>query len=298
MHRLAQETGLIAAIDRRLHLLKFHLPYHESDHVLNLAINASCDGTCLQDIELRRNDECFLDALGADAIPDPTTAGDFCRRFRVEDVRALMDAIDQARLAVWRRQDRAFFKEAVIDMDGTLVVTTGECKQGMDISYKGTWGYHPLLATLANTGEVLSLVNRSGNRPSEEGAAAEADRAIALCRRGGFGRVRLRGDTAFSQTEHLDRWDKSGVLFQFGYKETPNLPEIVEDLRESAWKKLHRPRPTRHAAQHVHGPNGSSGRSFDAVSICIFSCRARRWRSSTTSPPSASSPTHGCGLHC
>ena len=241
MHRLAKETGLIAAIDRRLHLLKFHLPYHESDHVLNLAINALCDGTCLQDIELRRNDECFLDALGADAIPDPTTAGDFCRRFTADDVRALMDAIDQARLAVWRRQDKAFFKEAVIDMDGTLVVTNGECKQGMDISYKGTWGYHPLLVTLANTGEVLSLVNRSGNRPSEEGAAAEADRAIALCRRGGFRRVRLRGDTAFSQTEHLDRWDKNRVQFQFGYKETPNLQKIVESLPESAWTKLHRP---------------------------------------------------------
>jgi hypothetical protein len=208
MHRLAAETGLVDAIDRRLHLLKMHVPYHESDHVLNLAFNALCGGTCLQDIELRRNDEWFLDAIGADAIPDPTTAGDFCRRFEETDIRTLMGAIDEARLNVWRRRSSDnpndnFFDEAVIDMGGTFVITTGECKQGMDISYKGAWGCHPLLVTLANTGEVLSIVNRSGNRPSEEGAAAEADRAIALCRRGGFGVIRLRGDTAFSQTEYL-----------------------------------------------------------------------------------------------
>jgi hypothetical protein len=75
IHLLARRLGLIDAIDRHLHLLKIHLPYHESDHVLNLAYNALCEGTCLQDLELRRHDEVFLDALGARRIPDPTTAG-------------------------------------------------------------------------------------------------------------------------------------------------------------------------------------------------------------------------------
>ena len=93
--------------------------------MLNFAINALCDGDCLEDMELRRNDAGFLDALGADAIPDPTTAGDFCRRFEADDVRSLLDAIDEARIEVWRRQPRAFFREAIIDMDGTLVITTG-----------------------------------------------------------------------------------------------------------------------------------------------------------------------------
>ncbi|MEK7717491.1 MAG: IS1380 family transposase [Pseudomonadota bacterium] len=239
--RLAREVGLVDAIDRRLGLLAVHLPYHESDHVLNFAINPLCGGDCMQDMELRRNDACFLDALGAEAIPDPTTAGDFCRRFEVGDVRSLMDAIDDARIEVWRRQPGKFFREAIIDMDSTFAITTGECKEGMDISYKGEWGYHPLLLTLANTGELLSLVNRSGNRPSEEGAAAEADRAIALCRRGGFRRVRLRGDTAFSQTTQLDRWDSDGVLFQFGFDKVPNLVGLADDIAEQAWKKLVRP---------------------------------------------------------
>lgn len=247
---LAQRLGLTDAIDRRLQLLKFHLPYHESDHVLNFALNALCGGTCLEDMELRRNDENYLNAVGADAIPDPTTAGDFCRRFHEGDIDDLTHAIDDARVNAWRGMDESFFKEAVIDMDGTLVETTGQCKEGMDISHKGIWGYHPLLISLANTGEVMSIFNRSGNRPSDEGAAEYADRAIAVCRRGGFKKVRLRGDTAFSQTEYLDGWDTDGVKFQFGYMAAPNLVEMAENLNETAWKKLNR----RDAYQRIGPP--------------------------------------------
>src|SRR4051794_11362375 len=234
IHTLARQLGLIAAIDDRLHLLKLHLPYHESDHVLNLAYNALCDGTCLQDIELRRNDEVFLDALGARRIPDPTTAGDFCRRFKPADVRTLLDIFNDIRTKAWAEQSDAFFAQARIDADGTLVDTTGECKQGMDIAYNGTWGYHPLVVSLANTGEILSLLNRSGNRPSHEGAAAEIDRAIRVCRAGGFRQVLVRGDTDFTQTKHLDRWDGDNVQFIFGVNVTPNLHILADDLPAGA----------------------------------------------------------------
>ena len=97
----------------------------------------------MQDIELRRNDEVFLDAIGVASIPDPTTAGDFCRRFAQNDVIELMHAVNEARVNVWKQQDDSFLEEAVIDADGTFVITTGECKVGMDITCKGEWGYHP-----------------------------------------------------------------------------------------------------------------------------------------------------------
>ena len=95
LHALARQVGLIDAIDRRLHLLPFPFPYRESDHVLTFAYNALCDGTCLQDLELRRHDEVFLDALGARRIPDPTTAGDFCHRFDEASIRHLQDAVHE-----------------------------------------------------------------------------------------------------------------------------------------------------------------------------------------------------------
>lgn len=242
LHQLAHCLGLPETIDARLGLLKMHLPYHESDHVLNLAYNALCGARCLDDLELRRQDEAYLDALGARRVPDPTTAGDFCRRFDESAIRALLEAFHDVRKKVWARQPAEFFAQAIVDMDGVVVETGGECKQGIDLSYNKKWGYHPLIVSLANTSEVLSLVNRPGNRPSHEGAAAEVDRLLPVLFDGGFQRVLLRGDTDFSQTRHLDRWDADGrVTFIFGLDVQPALHVEADFLPETAWKPLQRP---------------------------------------------------------
>jgi hypothetical protein len=84
------------------------------------------------------------------------------------------------------------------------------------------------------------LVNRSGNRPSHEHAAMYLNQAALWCRKAGFRKIRLRGDTDFTQTEHLDAWDADGVSFVFGIDGMPNLYEMVENLPKSAWKRLQR----------------------------------------------------------
>src|SRR5688572_1331661 len=161
VHRFVKRIGLAASIDRSLHVFKKHCPYHESDHVLNLAYNAMCGGFALQDIESRRNDEHYLDSIGAERIPDPTTAGDFCRRMSASSIQALQEAIDVIRVKIWSGQSKSFKRLATIDMDSTIVETSGRCKGGMDLSYKNKWGYHPLVFTLAETGEILRITNRS-----------------------------------------------------------------------------------------------------------------------------------------
>jgi hypothetical protein len=274
MHRLARQVGLIEEIDRRVEVLKVHLPYHESDHVLNIAYNTLSGGTCLEDIELRRNNEVYLDALGAQRIPDPTTEGDFCRRFReVSDIEELLEAINAARLRVWARQREEFFEEAKIDADGTLAPTSGECKEGMDISYKGTWGYHPLVVSLANTGEPLYLVNREGNRPSHEGASRRLDQALDLCRRAGFRKVTFRGDTDFTQTRELDRWDQEGVRFVFGCDPRSNVVATADSLPGGAWKRLARPPRYEVRTEERHRPKNVKEarvieREFKNIRLC------------------------------
>lgn len=261
-HQLVRQSGLIQRIDEKVKLLKFHVPYHESDHVLNIAYNSLCGGRTVQDIEIRRNDPAYLDALGAESIPDPTTSGDFCRRFGEKDIFAMMDAVNETRVAVWKRQPGAFFERtAKIDADGTLVSTLGECKQGMDISYKGVWGYHPLVVSLANTSEPLFIVNRSGNRPSHEGCAPIFDRSIELCREAGFTSILLRGDTDFSLTVNFDRWNDDGVKFIFGYDAKPVLVEYVDDLPEVEYVELVR----RAEAQYSGTPRARPENIKDAI---------------------------------
>ncbi|MCP4151317.1 MAG: IS1380 family transposase, partial [bacterium] len=180
VHTMNKNIGLAQAIDDNLGILKRHLPYFDSDHILNMTYNVLVGGQCLNDIEKLRNDEGYLDALGAEIIPDPTTEGDYLRRFDTNDISALMDIINDVRKTVWEKQPPSFSERATINCDGTIVPTEGECKEGMDISYKGVWGYAPLLISLAETREPLFFVNRSGNAPSHLGSAEWIDKSLDL----------------------------------------------------------------------------------------------------------------------
>jgi hypothetical protein len=237
--QVVDHLGLAAAIDSGLDLLQAHRPYHESDHVLNIAYNTCCGGRHLDDIEARRNDRVFSDALGVASLPDPTTAGDFCRRFEPKDIWILQEAINTARLRAWAAQGPDFVAgTARIDVDATIVSTTGECKEGMDISYKGDWGYSALVVSLANTSEPLYLDLHGANRPSHEGAPEALDKAIALCRKAGFEDILLRGDTDYSMTTRLDRWNADGIRFVFGYDAMTPLVFRAGAIEETEYHAL------------------------------------------------------------
>ena len=242
IHEMVRRLGLPELINRRLHLLKAHLPYFESDHILNLAFNVLAGGRRLEDLETLRDDEAFMDQLGAERIPDPTTAGDFLRRFAAKDVILLMDVVNDVREAVWQKKaadDPPFYDEAIIEVDGTIAETLGECKGGMEMSYKGIWGYAPLVITLANTREPLYIINRPGNTPSSTDAAQWIDRSIERVAKR-FKKVTLRGDTDFSLTRYLDGWAEK-VEFVLGYDACPNLVAAAEGLENKAWSRLERP---------------------------------------------------------
>src|SRR5437879_7858100 len=239
MHLMVQRLGLVEDMNRNLKLLKIHLPYHESDHVLNITYNILAGGVRLEDIEQRRQDENFLNGLDAQRIPDPTTAGDFTRRFDETDILKLQECFNRSRQAVWKVQPEGFLKEAYIDVDGTIAQTYGECKEGIGLSYKGIWGYAPLVVSLANTREVLYLVNRPGNVASHSESVAWIDRAIGLVSQVAE-RVTVRGDTDFTHTAQLDRWNEQGVRFILGFDANPKLVALAEGLGASAWQRLER----------------------------------------------------------
>ena len=118
---LMSRLGVAKRIDESIGLLKMHSPYHESDHVLSLVYNFLSGGETLLDLERLQSDEALRRLLGAQSIPDPTTAGDFLVRFH--DF-----AIEVFRGVCADLQDHAFSlldgerkKVATIDSDSTIL---------------------------------------------------------------------------------------------------------------------------------------------------------------------------------
>lgn len=239
---MAHAIGLIDAINTSVPVLKRQLPYTEADHVMTLALSTLANGTCLDDVRLLRNDDTLLDMLDAKRLPDATTVGDFTRRFTTtEDVTNLMDAINSVRPAIWKRRLTAQQRTvAYLDVDGTIAETCGRCREGMDIAFNGVWGYHPLITSLANTMEPLYLVNRPGNRPSDDGAVAWVNRSIDLVEQA-FDAVCIRGDTAFYRmSSEFDSWDDRGVGFIIGVRIQAPLEARFDALDAGAWQRFER----------------------------------------------------------
>ena len=243
--KLIKKTGLPEMINKNFDLLKRHKPYFESDHILNIAYNIICGGICLEDLELLRNNVSYMDALGAKRIPDPTTAGDFLRRFKEDDIRKLMDVFNEANTIVWENTlDEQSRRACILDVDGKIQSTYGECKEGMDMSYTGEWGFSTLAITEATTGAHLHVVNRSGNALSQEGADEWIDKSIETVKKT-FDSVYLRGDSAFSLTWKLDEWNDQKVKFIFGYDAFSNLVKKADLLGKSEWKPFSKPKKKR-----------------------------------------------------
>lgn len=236
-HLLTKKLRLDEEIDKVLHLLQFHLPFHESDHVLTHAYNLFVGGRCIEDIQNLQHSTAVKNLLGALRIPDPSTAGDFLRRFDHGALDALQEAIDAARLKVWKRMPRRLRRTATIDIDSHVKEVYGDCKQGADFSYNKKWSYHPLVVTLAETGECLRLVNRSGNVASAQGAE-EALAEVLEMTCGTFQRVYLRGDSKFCQRKivKLCVGEKHPVRFALVKEESPNVRAIAESLPQAAWE--------------------------------------------------------------
>ena len=234
--RVAQE------IDERVHVLKLHRPFHESDHVLAQALNLYVGGECLEDQAALQHDEGVLRMLGACRLPDPTTAGDFLRRFderrnpgALLGLRAATDAVQDAvwgKLAGKRKKKRDL---AVVDLDGHTKMLYGVQKEGADFDHKGRWSYNVLLASLAGTGECLAVRNRPGNLRSSNGAAALLEETLPGVKRR-FADVLVRADSDFDRRDVREACEAEGAFFAFVAREASNRLSWAEGIPESAWK--------------------------------------------------------------
>jgi len=238
---VVRQLGVDRALDQALDLLQSHRPFTESDHVLTHVYNLFVGGTCIEDIGHLQASEPVRRMLGAVRIPDPTTAGDFLRRFDAESVDALDRAIDVGQEGVWRRcYGRKKADRAIVDLDSHVQPVYGDQKEGADFSYQGSLAYHPLVISVAETQECLRLINRPGNTPSAEAAERHLEELFPwLLRR--FRRVVVRGDAAFCNQKIFDACEACGQSFAVVSPAQRNFEALAEALPESAWKAYRGP---------------------------------------------------------
>ena len=219
--QFVRRFGVAKRLDESLMLFKRHAPYHESDHVLALAYRLYADGTCLEDQSALQGSEAVRRLVGACRIPDPTTAGDFLRRFKTApDVEQLAAVIDEVQEAVWSklsrkaRRRRKKHEFALVDLDGHVKPLYG-VQKGADFSYDGRWSYEPLVVSLGGSGECLKVVNQPGSaRPSDAAAAALKDVLPRV--RHHFRNALVRGDTDFDRSDVFNAAIAEGTYFAIG----------------------------------------------------------------------------------
>jgi hypothetical protein len=229
-------------LDDALVLFKRHAPYHESDHVLALAYTLYADGTCLEDQAALQGSEAVRRLVGACRIPDPTTAGDFLRRFTIaQNVEHLSGAIDEVQEAVWSklprnvRRRRKKHELALVDLDGHIKPLYGVQKEGADFSYNGRWSYQPLVVSLGGSGECLKVVNQPGNcRPSD--AAAKALQEVLPLIQRHFRNAIVRGDTDFDRSDVFNEAIDAGAYFAIGGRLYQNRAALAQAIAEESWK--------------------------------------------------------------
>jgi len=137
---------------------------------------------------------------------------------------------------VWKKMPRRFRRRATVDIDSHIKEVYGACKEGADFSYTRKWSYHPLLVTLAETGECLRSINRPGSAPSAAGAD-EALRGVFDLTCDAFDAVYLRGDSKFCQRKIVSLCEnpEHAVRFALVKEASPNVRKTAETLPESSW---------------------------------------------------------------
>jgi hypothetical protein len=264
---LCRRFKLAEVIDKHVDVLKRHVPYHESDHVLALAMSLYAGGTCIEDMALLQHDEAVRRMLGACRLPDPTTAGDFLRRFdqqtNPEALTGLRSANDEIQELVWQRLTRRQRRRrkrslVVIDIDSKIKPLSGEQKEGADFGYTGKWSYHPFMISQAETGECLAVRNRPGSATSAKGVEEVLDELLPRLKKH-YGAVLLRGDSAFDRAPVRRVCHQHGVYFAFVSPSFDNREAIAEQLdfqpfrtREARQRQVRRKRQGYQARRKDH----------------------------------------------
>jgi hypothetical protein len=175
-------------------------------------------------------------------IPAPSTLGTFLRAFTFGHVRQLDALLGQALERAWKAGAGPGDGRLVIDVDSFVGEVCGRLKQGAAYGYTRLLGYHPILATRADTREALHIRLRKGSANTQKGMLRFCDELIARVNRAGASGVKLlRADSGFWNTKVFERLERAGWQYSIGVRMIKTVRAAVEAIDEDAWQRIDYP---------------------------------------------------------
>ncbi len=172
-------------------------------------------------------------------LPAPSTLGTFLRAFTFGHVRQLDALLGEALVRAWRAGAGPGDGRLVIDVDSFVGEVCGRLKQGASYGYTKLLGYHPILATRADTREVLHIRLRKGSANTQRGMLRFTEELIARVARAGASGVKLlRADSGFWNVKVFLRLEMAGWSYSIGVRMIPTVQKAVEAIEESAWQTI------------------------------------------------------------
>jgi hypothetical protein len=240
---LAQRLGIEMLVDRTVDLGERPGAANAGAKVMTLVSAMALGADCIDDCDILRAGRTGQ-VLGH-RVAAPSTLGTFLRAFTFGHVRQLDRVLGETLGRAWAAGAGPGDGRLVVDVDSFVGEVHGRCKQGASFGYTRQRGYHPLLATRADTGEVLHIRCRTGSSNTSRGMLRFCDELIArVSRAGATGPRLLRADSGFWSNATFDRLDRAGWQFSIGVRLQPNVRAAIEQIDETAWTTLEDYPPT------------------------------------------------------
>jgi hypothetical protein len=234
---LAERLGIEQLVDQTVDLGERPGAANAGVKVMTLVSAMALGADCIDDCDVLRAGRTGQ-VLGH-AVAAPSTLGTFLRAFTFGHVRQLDRVLTDALTRAWQAGAGPGEGRLVVDVDSFVGEVHGRSKQGAAFGYTRVRGYHPLLATRADTGEVLHIRLRKGSANTSRGMLRFCDELIARVERAGAtGPKLLRADSGFWSHQTFDRLDRAGLQFSIGVRLQPQVRAAIEQIDETAWTTL------------------------------------------------------------
>jgi Transposase DDE domain group 1 len=234
---LAERLGIEALVDETVDLGQRPGAANAGAKVMTLVSAMTLGADCIDDCDLLRAGRTGM-VLGH-RVAAPSTLGTFLRAFTFGHVRQLDRVLGQTLARAWAAGAGPGDHRLVIDVDSFVGEVFGPKKQGAAFGYTRVRGYHPILATRADTGEVLHVRLRKGSANTSRGMQRFCDELIArVAGAGATGPKLLRADSGFWSNTTFDRLQQAGWQFSIGVRLQPAVRARIEQIDERAWSTL------------------------------------------------------------